>query len=61
MDPKLVERLVAFRRELHTFPELSLKEFQTQKRIKNLLLEFGVKEESITHMEPTALVVDLRG
>jgi len=61
MNDKILERLVEFRHELHRFPEISLKEFETQKRIRGLLLEFGVKDEWIREMKPTALVVDIRG
>jgi hippurate hydrolase len=61
MDPKILERVVAFRRELHTFPEISLKEFETHKRIKSFLIELGVESGWIREMKPTGLVVDIKG
>lgn len=42
MKKVLLDKLVAFRRELHQYPEVSFKEFETHKRLKNMLLSFGV-------------------
>lgn len=61
MDPSIVARVIQFRREIHRFPEVSMAEFETQKRIRAILIEFGVPEDAIRPLEPTALVVDLRG
>ena len=47
MDKKMLEKIVEFRRELHQYPEVSYKEFETHKRLKSMLLELGVKEEAI--------------
>ncbi|TVQ38597.1 MAG: amidohydrolase [Spirochaetaceae bacterium] len=40
---KYEQRLVQIRRELHMHPELSLKEFETTKRINAILAEVGVE------------------
>lgn len=61
-----MDRLIAFRRELHQYPEVSFQEFNTHKRIKNILLSLGVSPKDIrevgkTGKEPTGLIVDLQG
>ncbi|WP_227004627.1 amidohydrolase [Jeotgalibaca arthritidis] len=38
----LVKKLVHYRRELHQYPELSLKEYETTERIKGWLTEAGI-------------------
>jgi metal-dependent amidase/aminoacylase/carboxypeptidase family protein len=38
-----------------------MREFETTKRIKNALLEFGVDENAIKLYDPTGLHVDLEG
>src|ERR1700750_1536423 len=38
----LQEKLVAYRRELHEHPELSMKEYETTKRIRQWLTEAGI-------------------
>ena len=42
MEKGLLSTIIAFRRELHQYPEVSYKEFETHKRIKKMLLSFGV-------------------
>lgn len=44
MNQELIDKLVSFRRELHQHPEITFQEFETHKRIKNILLSFGVGE-----------------
>lgn len=61
MDPKILERVVALRHEIHRFPETSLNEFETQKRLKKILIEFGVENEWIREINPTGMIVDIRG
>ncbi|WP_035415430.1 M20 metallopeptidase family protein [Chromohalobacter israelensis] len=39
-----VERMIAFRRELHRYPELSCEEEQTARRVATMLYEVGVDE-----------------
>ena len=41
-DKQLFEKLVSYRRELHENPELSLKEFETTKRIRRWLEDAGI-------------------
>lgn len=38
----LLQKLVTYRRELHEYPELSMKEYETTKRIRNWLQESGI-------------------
>jgi hippurate hydrolase len=64
LDNVTLERLIAFRRELHQNPEISMKEVETKKRIIGILKEFGVQDEWILPEYPsvkTALVVDIKG
>lgn len=42
-EKKLSERLIKYRRELHENPELSLKEYETTKRIRKWLKEENIK------------------
>ncbi len=39
----ILEKVIAFRRELHMYPEIGFKEFETRQRIKNILMEFGIR------------------
>lgn len=62
----MLEKIVAFRRELHQYPEISFQEFETHKRVKNMLTSLGVPQENIREVskegqEPTGLIVDLTG
>lgn len=43
IDPATFERMVAFRREMHQFPELSGREDKTADRIANYLAELGIE------------------
>lgn len=40
---EIYDELVAFRRDLHMYPELSFKEYETGKKIANKLRELGIK------------------
>ncbi|GAA3547985.1 amidohydrolase [Zobellella aerophila] len=44
MKERDIERMIAFRRELHRFPELSCGEQQTAERVAGMLREIGVDE-----------------
>ncbi|WP_116474339.1 M20 metallopeptidase family protein [Zobellella maritima] len=44
MNERDIERMIAFRRELHRFPELSCGEQQTAERVIGMLREIGVDE-----------------
>lgn len=44
MKERDIERMIAFRRELHRFPELSCHEQQTAERVVGMLREIGVDE-----------------
>ena len=50
--------LVSFRRELHTYPEVSFQEFETTNRICRELDKAGI---SYRRMEPTGVCGDLHG
>ncbi|PJI07406.1 MULTISPECIES: amidohydrolase [Clostridium] len=39
---ELLQKLIGYRRELHKYPELSMKEYETTKRIKNWLRENNI-------------------
>lgn len=54
---RLFPRLVEIRRELHMYPELSNKEFETTKRINGWLKEFGIPQIPTTLKTGTAAEV----
>lgn len=57
-----IEKLVKFRREMHQFAEVSLKEFETVKRIRRYLNEvLHIPDENIKKCTETGLTVDLVG
>jgi len=37
-----IEKIIAFRRNVHEYPELGYEEVETQRKIKEHLLEFGI-------------------
>lgn len=47
MDKDLLEKITQFRRDIHQNAEVSFREFQTHKKIKNMLLGFNIPENSI--------------
>lgn len=56
-----LEEMVKFRKWMHQNPELSLKEFKTISKIKEMLLNIGIPEENIKTMAETGLIMDLQG
>lgn len=56
-----LERIVALRRNIHQYPEIAFKEFETSRKIKEILVSFGIEEENIRHTAITGLVVDING
>ncbi len=56
---KYEEELLALRREFHKYPELSLKEYETSKRIKNYLKSYGI--EDIRDCIETGIIADIYG
>lgn len=56
-----LEKLVGLRHWLHKNAELSLKEFNTQARIKDELLKIGIKKSEIKVKANTGLQVDIKG
>ena len=54
---EMKDELVAFRREMHSFPEPSFKEFETTKRICRELDKIGV---SYRLMEPTGICGEIK-
>lgn len=56
-----LEKIIAFRRDVHQNPETGFKEFETSRKIKELLLSFGIEEENIKACAGTGLVVDIVG
>lgn len=56
----LQEQLVQFRRQLHKYPELSMKEFKTTEKIKKWLSQAGVKVLDIPDMKVGA-AAEVRG
>jgi metal-dependent amidase/aminoacylase/carboxypeptidase family protein len=61
MQPNTLERVIEFRKEVHTYPEIGFEEYETRERIRKILLEFGVPAEQMFDSEPTAMYVDLKG
>lgn len=58
-----IEKLIAFRHELHTYPELSFKEFETKKRLIKYLnnLSNFAQHSIITETETEGFWVDISG
>ena len=56
-----LEKLIEFRHWMHQNAEVSLKEFNTIKRIKDTLLSFGIPEDWMTSKAGTGLIVDMKG
>ena len=56
-----IKKLITLRQWLHKHPELSLKEFNTQTKIKEELVKLGIKESEIVVKAKTGLQVDLKG
>jgi metal-dependent amidase/aminoacylase/carboxypeptidase family protein len=56
-----INKLISTRQWFHKHAELSLKEFNTQKRIKQELLNLGIKESEIKVKANTGLQIDLKG
>jgi amidohydrolase len=59
MVEELYPRLIELRRELHMYPEISNQEFETTKRIRNWLQEFGI--ENITLSLATGAAAEVKG
>ena len=55
------ERIIELRKDIHKHAEGGFKEFETQRKIKEKLIEFGLEEESIRSCAGTGLVVDIVG
>jgi amidohydrolase len=53
-----LKTLRSLRRELHRYPELSHKEFETQKRLERAICELGLKPKKVAK---TGLIADLVG
>lgn len=60
LDPELLERLVALRREFHQYPELAHQEHRTARVVADLLREMGL-DEVRTRVGTTGVVGVLRG
>lgn len=58
MESVVVERMVAIRRDLHQYPELSWQEHQTAERISSALHELGIPHRRLMG---TGVVADLPG
>ena len=56
-----IDFLIDFRRDIHKHAEIAFKEFETQKKIKDILLKWGVDETNIKTCAGTGLVVDIKG
>ena len=55
---QLQDYMVAFRRELHMYPELSLQEFETTNRIERELNKLGLE---CRRFEPAGLMAEIKG
>jgi len=56
---ELQDKLVNYRRELHKHPELSMKEFETTKRIRKWLTEEGIK--ILEYPLETGVIAEIQG
>ena len=56
-----LDKLIDFRKAVHQHAEGGFKEFETQKRVREVLLSFGIENENITDCATTGLVVDIKG
>lgn len=54
-----IERVVAFRHDVHMHAETGFKEFETSRKVKELLLSYGIEESNIKPCAGTGLVVDI--
>lgn len=55
---QILDDMIAFRRELHRRPELSMQEFDTTGRIERELNKLGL---TCTRFQPTGLMTEIRG
>lgn len=55
---QILDDMIAFRRELHRHPELSMQEFDTTDRIERELNKLGL---ACTRFQPTGLMTEIRG
>ena len=55
------DKIIKLRRDIHMHPELGFQEIETQRKIKEILISFGIEEENIKHCAKTGLVVDIKG
>lgn len=55
----LQQQLIAYRRELHEYPELSMQEFETTKRITNWSQEHGIT--ILTYPLSVGVIAEVRG
>ena len=56
-----IDKLIELRKAIHKHPEGGFKEFETQKRIRETLLSYGIESENIKDCAQTGLVVDIKG
>lgn len=56
-----LERMVKFRRDVHQHAEKGFEEVETSRKVKEMLLFFGIEEENIKACAGTGLVVDIIG
>ena len=56
-----VDRMIALRRQLHSWPEGKFNEYKTQQTLIDTLISIGVDKKAITKCAKTGLVVDIKG
>ena len=56
-----IERLIEFRHDIHKHAESAFKEFETSRKVKELLLSYGIEEANIRPCAGTGMVVDIIG
>jgi metal-dependent amidase/aminoacylase/carboxypeptidase family protein len=56
-----IDGLIALRRDIHRHAEPGFKEFETQRKVKEKLLSFGIEDDNIRASAGTGLVVDIFG
>ena len=59
LSAKYLKDIIAVRRHMHEYPELSFKEFETVKYVSSKLKEYGI--ETLEHIANTGIVATIKG
>lgn len=56
-----LDKIISFRKDMHKYAELGFKEIETSRKIKEMLLSFGIQEGNIKGCVGTGIIVDIEG